>query len=746
MLFDESFQGNRYQSLLFGVSFGLCFPMLAGVIEALVNDENFVLILLGQTNDLMLIIDSAPLVLGAVFYLVGRKQEKILELYKANTRLMSEQNLTLLSLAERKTLVAYERLAEAEELGKFGSWECDSSRENFYASEGLRKLLQLSSNEKLDYQRFIQVIDEGDKVIFESALDQSVMNRQPFSCSYRVNLPSGSTEWFHLEGRPVYDVDGKFKKILGSIQNVTEKMQTHHALIEATMKAEAAKNAKARFLANMSHEIRTPMNGIIGMTNLLLGLSIDQKQIEKLKIIQSCGNNLLEIINGILDFSKIEVDKLELENEAFALHETVDEVIELLNTRASEKGLLLSYNRSLQVPSWVNGDITRFRQVVTNLVGNAIKFTERGSITVTSKAQKIEDELYRIEFSVRDTGVGIPEDVKGKLFQSFSQVDASTTRRFGGTGLGLAISKGICEKMGGTVDVESQLGQGSTFKFSFKASMAEAVESSAQVNPFQALDPEMAIKKPLSILVADDNKVNQMVLLGLLGKFGYSAEVVCNGAEVLERLSKKPYDLVFLDCHMPVMDGFDTAKKIVERFSNSRPKIIAVTASTMKEDIQHCLDCGMDGFVPKPVTILELQKALLDCRSISAAVAPIIAPVNASQTFNRELFAANFQGIEQVGFESIKEFLSILPKMLKAVQDAVQLKNVDALEMSAHSLAGTVSNFYAEPTRLLAKELEKMGHQKQLVEVDNKLKQLEAEVVKLEQALQALLNETESAA
>ncbi len=263
------------------------------------------------------------------------------------------------------------------------------------------------------------------------------------------------------------------------------------------------------------------------------------------------------------------------------------------------------------------GDVTRLRQVLINLVSNAIKFTETGSVEIVSKATPLERKKWKIQFAVKDTGLGIPANVKDKLFQSFSQVDASTTRRFGGTGLGLAICKGLCEKMGGAIWVDGNVGKGSTFFFTLIAEEAQAIVSPKTENPFSVLDPEMGRKHPLRILVAEDNEINRLIAVGFLEKLGYKADVAVNGKEALMHQDRQPYDLILMDCHMPVMDGFEATKRILAQHSEiNRPRIFALTASTMKADIERCVASGMDGFLEKPITIAVLVETLRACKSI----------------------------------------------------------------------------------------------------------------------------------
>ncbi|WP_186645636.1 ATP-binding protein [Fluviispira vulneris] len=392
--------------------------------------------------------------------------------------------------------------------------------------------------------------------------------------------------------------------MLTIIDDVTE-------LYKAKEAALAAAKTKAEFLANMSHEIRTPMNGIIGMCNLLLEEAISTKQREKLKIIQNCGYLLLEIINNILDLSKIEAKKIEIEKISFHLDNTIFEVLELFQVQAKSKNIHLTYTHDKSTPKWVKGDPTRFRQILMNLVSNALKFTEKGYIKIFSNGKLIENNNIQIEVVVKDSGIGIPKDSFDKLFKEFSQADSSTTRKFGGSGLGLAICKGLCENMGGSIQAESKIGEGSSFIFNFIAEVSLNHEEHLINNIIKDVDDKFSLNNPLKILVAEDNVINQQVILGYLDKLGYQADLALNGHRVLDFLESKTYDLILMDCHMPELDGFETTKIIAKKFKNKqRPRILALTASTMQADIDRCFSSGMDGYISKPINFEILRKNL----------------------------------------------------------------------------------------------------------------------------------------
>jgi PAS domain S-box-containing protein len=421
--------------------------------------------------------------------------------------------------------------------------------------------------------------------------------------------------------------EGKIVGAVVAFVDITQRRRNEAALQKAgrelahtNRELQRASEVKSRFLANMSHEIRTPLNAVIGMAGLLADTPLNEQQKDYCETIRASGEMLLAVINDILDFSKIEADKMELDRQPFDPVQCVKDAMDIVGLRAREKGLELTFQPADDLPRSVLGDAVRLRQILVNLLNNAVKFTERGRVEASLAATRRDDGRHELQFAVSDTGPGIPHDQRDRLFQSFSQLDVSIQRRHGGTGLGLAISKRLCEMMGGRIWVESSgvPGKGATFRFTIVAEDAPITQppTSSLIpenqNPSASLETP-GRKKSLHILLAEDNPVNQKVARAMLGKLGHVADTASDGVEALEAVEKKLYDVVLMDCQMPRMDGYEATRKIrdLEKRLGRRPtRIIALTASALLGDRQKCIDAGMDAYLSKPVRPAELRQAL----------------------------------------------------------------------------------------------------------------------------------------
>jgi two-component system sensor histidine kinase/response regulator len=566
---------------------------------------------------LAIVAGIASLVAGAVSVAWAAERRRVAEL---RNRLDS---------CERALQTSQDRdefISLAEQAAGFGLWQMDLQTNVVKGSKAWAAMEECPDGENgMSADIVRRVVHPDDTHLLEQGAAHSFKTGEPYLVDFRIIPAKGVIRWRRSMARVVFE-DGKPKRIIGASIDTTRE----HETIEA---AQASSRAKSEFLANMSHEIRTPMNGVIGMTELVLETDLTAEQRECLTTVRTSADSLLIIINDILDFSKIEAGRLELDPVPFNLRDLIEEMLRSLAVSAHSKGLELACDVARDVPSHVMADPVRIRQILTNLTGNAIKFTQTGEVVVEVSVTSPRDSDPELRFTVRDTGVGIPKDKQAIIFDPFSQADGSTTRRFGGTGLGLTISARLVTAMGGTLTVDSEPGRGSAFQF--------------KVRLATVADPERIWPAPASmagheVLVVDDNGTNRKILVELLQAWGLRPTAVSSVPQALAFLTKAtrdghPIPLVLTDSHMPDADGFALAAEIKRMPALADAVVLMLTSGDYQGDLQRCREIGVAAYLTKPVRQAELQaaitKALHTLRARSAApvaTAPAAAPQRAA--------------------------------------------------------------------------------------------------------------------
>ena len=740
------------------------------------------------------------------------------------------------------------RLARTMRGTRDGVWEFDIPMGRIWFGPRFEELLGFAGGElEHSQERFESLIHADDRGVYRQGIDDHLLRGQLYDVEVRVLHKTGHYEWVRLRGQAEHDASGKPTWLAGSMQLVTDRKAAEQAALDAKLAAEAANRAKSNFLANVSHEIRTPMNGVIGMSQILSETKLDTTQREYVEIIRGSAQALLSLINDVLDLSKIEADRLELEDVDYDLRDVIYETASAIALQAAAKGIELVVNIDPPVPVLSRGDPVRLRQIIMNLIGNAVKFTHEGHVLlhVSSSSSAEGGEAMRIE--VTDTGIGIPADRLDRLFKTFSQVDSSTTRHYGGTGLGLSIVKQLAELMGGDVGVDSEIGRGSRFwvtfplgplreqygpnslgsgkrilvvddlpacraglasklgLFGFEPVTVGSVDEALQLlatdqafhlvladelmpvqggldllaalrsdpryehlpfvllslfgsdhaavadwphqpdaiglKPIRAMKLAKLLDQVLSgasprlasapaapradptfrghrVLLVEDNPVNQRVAHRLLQKLGCEVTIANHGAEALERLAEGAFDVVLMDCQMPVMDGFTATARIreleLQGARGNRVPIIALTANVMNEDREHCIAAGMDAHLGKPI----VPSQLADCLGRYLRGSKVAQEVDLQALHDLTGGDAEFER------ELIETFILSGDQCLAEIVAAMHINDLETIGKRAHALKGASANIHAHRLSAAASSLESAARTNSAAEIDGLVRQV----------------------
>ncbi|MGK0249726.1 MAG: PAS domain S-box-containing protein [Oleispira sp.] len=635
----------------------------------------------------------------------------------------------------------------------------DAQHEDFrvtYVNKAFETLTGYPAEEVLGRNcRFLQGNDTDPAAI--NAISKALSNEQPTTVTLLNYKKNGTTFYNQLTLNPVFNEKGIITHILGLQSDVTEQENTTRYNQQAKIKAEESAQLKSEFLASMSHEIRTPMNGIMGMLSLLLASNLNKEQEHHASLANSSARSLLTIINDILDFSKIEAGKLDIEPIEFDLPSQLAEIVASMAGKAQEKEVDITLDTHAIAIETVVADIGRIRQILINLIDNAIKFSDQGRIVVCAILDVRADDLL-FTCSIEDSGIGIGKDRLPFIFDSFTQADASTTRRFGGTGLGLAICKQLVELMGGTISVDSTPGAGSTFSFNIiLGKVSKDQRSGANKNNTNRRIKGMrqtlqTIDNEVRILLVEDNFTNQVFAEALLKKMGYSLDIVDNGEQALAALnaanSTKKYEVILMDCQMPVMDGFEATHKIrlgdAGDFYQGIP-IIAMTANALRSDKDNCLKAGMSDYISKPFDPEILHKKLLiwlseePIEGQTETIKEVAKNISNQQTdcWNKEEFLDRLSGNEGVLLKVITVFLIDTSNLISALEDVISQQDFVQIKSIAHTLKGSCANISAIALVGVLTEIERAATEQSNSKINTLWSDFGVEKIRLFDVLQA---------
>lgn len=606
--------------------------------------------------------------------------------------------------------------------------------EIIYVNNAFTKISGYSAEEVIGKNpRILQGEDTDNEVLKE--LKERLSIGKPFKGEIKNYGKDGTAYWLDISIVPVKNSEGIITHFAAIERDITERKEQEKELLRAKEEAEQANQIKSEFLANMSHELRTPMNGILGMAGLLFDSELNKEQKDIAQTIYNSGENLLVLLNDILDISKVEAGDVTIENVAFDIRIAMQEIVQLYTAPAVEKGLEVEFVVNNDVPVHMMADLNRLQQIMRNLVSNAIKFTHEGKITITASVQpEIDDEIY---FSVRDTGIGVPEDKLGKIFDKFTQADSSTTRKYGGTGLGLAITKQFVELMGGRMGVESTVDQGSIFYFALPFKKPDDGVKPVNIIAENDNKSDLSFNKNAKILAVDDHPINTVFIKKLLTKMGFvNVDTIDNAIDALRMIEINNYDMVLMDCQMPELDGYKATKRLRE---SEDPKlqnqlVVAMTANAMVGDKEKCLKAGMDDYMSKPIKADKLTRLLVkwlpdingDCNLredsntnnngvfVGSSSEEVLKETN---IMDLELLNTYSEGNIEEEKELIELFFNQAHKDIESLKLAASSNDLDVWKAAAHKLKGSAANLgandLADSCKIMEQNYNSSGREKQ---------------------------------
>ena len=627
-------------------------------------------------------------------------------------------------------------LLEAQSVAQIGNYVFNLATGEWKSSNVFDQIFGIDTTYMKDVRNWIKLIAPEHSLhvlnVFKEVVKEKTLNtKNRFDESFKIiRQNDGEERWVKVLGEFQYDEEGNPTHMLGTMQDVTERKKNKQELIKAKDLAEELLNIKGDFLSNMSHEIRTPLNAILGFTRLLKETDLKEEQNEMLEAINFSGKNLLVIVNDILDFSKIEANKMTFEGVLFSMNEAVKSALHLLILKAEEKNIDLVFSFDSSISDQLKGDPTRLNQILINLIGNAIKFTEKGSVVLDVKLISDKPTFSEIEFVVTDTGIGIAREKLDSIFESFNQASNDTNRKFGGSGLGLTITKKLIELQGGNIKVESELNKGSKFSFTlFFEKVHNKVPQEPPTENLFSINSDFLVGK--KIIMAEDILINQLLVSKIFQKWNCQLDIVNDGKEVVHQLSNEEYDLVLMDLQMPIMDGYEATKLIREEKESQIP-IIALSAHASRAEKEKCLNYGMNALVSKPideeVLLFEMYKWLVGIKE-NEIIKITEVELNEDTTSNSIINFAYLDSVTKGDKDFVNDLIELvsieMPKLLERISDFYDENNAESFKKEIHKLKSSITIFGVARGKELIYEMEtEISETHSLDNIEDKMNEL----------------------